>query len=317
MKEFLKIIATVLAIVLTLSVTLIGCGNDEPDENLGSSPEATTSSQLEEENNEGTTEKDKTKDDKKSSAPKSTGSTKSDKSSGSTTSSTDSATSTTSTTPTSSDTESSPFEIKTQPTNASAENGGDKTFSVVVSGGTAPYSYQWHCETNEFSPAIKISGETNKTIGANYYSGYYTANLKVHADSNSKGEYWCVITDAKGEKLTTNKAKLSIVYPLKITTQPKSVVGKTGNRQTFSVAVSGGTSPYTYQWYYKKNNSSPTIKISARTFKKSELPIISGYTTANLKVTVNSNLAGEYWCVITDTNGNKITTNKAKLLVTS
>lgn len=88
-----------------------------------------------------------------------------------------------------------------------------------------------------------------------------------------------------------------IATPFIIIIQPQSQTVDTGDDVTFLVAVAGGVSPYTYQWYY--NNVA-----------------LSGETDPTLELTnVDSGDAGNYKVVITDSTGQILTSNVAVLTV--
>lgn len=79
--------------------------------------------------------------------------------------------------------------------------------------------------------------------------------------------------------------------------QPLSQVINSGDNVSFLVAVAGGTSPYSYQWYF--NNT-----------------LIVGATNAIYNITgATSGNAGNYKCVITDANGQTLTSQNATLTV--
>ena len=57
------------------------------------------------------------------------------------------------------------------------------------------------------------------------------------------------VTDAEGNTVETNVVTITEdATPMVITTQPVNVSGDIGDTAEFTVAVEGGTAPYTYQW---------------------------------------------------------------------
>ncbi|MXV53239.1 DUF11 domain-containing protein [Pedobacter sp. HMF7647] len=117
---------------------------------------------------------------------------------------------------------------------------------VAVTGGTPPYNYQW-------SPA----GGTGAT-----------------ATGLVAGTYTCAITDAKGCK-TSATVTITDKSPLIVTPTTTNVSCKGAADGSISLAVSGGTAPYTYQW------------------------VPGGATTAS----INNLEPGSYTCTVTDANG--------------
>jgi len=108
------------------------------------------------------------------------------------------------------------------------------------------------------------------------------------------------------EWLANYMVALSGIWPINTTPpvttfiiviQPSSLTVDTGDNASFLVAVAGGTQPYNYQWYF--NNV-----------------LLSGETDPTLDLTnVDSGDAGNYKCVITDDNGQVLTSVNAVLTV--
>lgn len=105
-------------------------------------------------------------------------------------------------------------------TNATLYNAADGTATVVVSGGTAPYTYSW-------SP----SGGTSAT-----------------ATGLLAGNYTVTITDANGCFVTQD---FTITQPIPLMLNPSSKTDATCNGKadgTATVNPFGGNAPYTYLW---------------------------------------------------------------------
>jgi hypothetical protein len=99
-----------------------------------------------------------------------------------------------------------------------------------VSGGTSPYSYQW------FLNGTAVSGSMNSSwtlipISAGYYNVYVNVTDSVNFTAKSN------ITNA-----TVNAAP-------SVTVSPSSFVIDVGQFKTFTATVTGGTYPFSYQWY--------------------------------------------------------------------
>lgn len=121
------------------------------------------------------------------------------------------------------------------------------SITTITQGGTAPYSYQWN------------NGATTSSIN----------NL-------SQGSYSLTVTDANGCTNTLSSTLSAPNFPLSSSITPSAVSCFGGNNGQVTVATSGGTTPYTYQW-----NSTPIQTTS---------------TASNL-------LANNYSVIITDANG--------------
>ena len=98
---------------------------------------------------------------------------------------------------------------------------GDSTGSIdlSVSGGTAPYDYNWS------------NGDTTQNI-----------------DSIPTGLYSFVVTDTNGCTLIDSIDVLQPSAPLSLVSTVVDVLCFGGNNASISTVVSGGTTPYTYQW---------------------------------------------------------------------
>jgi hypothetical protein len=111
--------------------------------------------------------------------------------------------------------------------------GQSQLYVVSVSGGTPPYSYQWY----QWFP----NGSTPFT-GANKASFDFTPSF---AGLNL---VYVEITDSLGAKVDIG-AKATVNPLLSVSISPDSVMMDVGQSQPFSSSVSGGTLPYSYQWY--------------------------------------------------------------------
>jgi hypothetical protein len=122
--------------------------------------------------------------------------------------------------------------IATQPTTQTVTVGQPVSFAVAASGGTPPYAYQWKKGT--------------QNIGVN------TPTLNIPSvQMSDAGTYTVVVTDNSPtrQSTTSNAATLTVnPTPLLIISQPASATVAVGASASFTVAVSGGTAPYTYQW---------------------------------------------------------------------
>ena len=93
------------------------------------------------------------------------------------------------------------------------------SINLNVSGGTSPYSYSW---------------SNNQS----------TQNL----DSLPTGTYIYIVTDSNGYVLSDSIDVLQPLAPLSLSANIVDVLCFSGNNGSIFTNVSGGTSPYTYQW---------------------------------------------------------------------
>ncbi|OJW77853.1 MAG: hypothetical protein BGO69_00055 [Bacteroidetes bacterium 46-16] len=118
-------------------------------------------------------------------------------------------------------------------TDVSCNGGNDGNATVSVTGGTAPYAYQW-------SP----SGGTGAT-----------------ASGLTAGSYTCTITDNNG---CMANSTVTITEPTVLTAgnSQTNVTCFGGNNGTATVSPSGGTPPYTYSWAPSGGNNATASGLS-------------------------------------------------------
>jgi hypothetical protein len=104
------------------------------------------------------------------------------------------------------------------------------TFTSFVSYGTSPYSYQWYLN------GLAVPGAMNATWT---FVPSYVGSCTVYVG----------VTDAANATATSNTATVTINSAPTVSISPSSVTLDVTQSQTFNSTVSGGTSPYTYQWY--------------------------------------------------------------------
>jgi len=104
------------------------------------------------------------------------------------------------------------------------------SISLLVSGASAPYSYQWN------DPALQTTGSAQ--------------NLAA------PGVYTCVITDINGCTTSITEAPTDLPPPIISNIAATNVTCYGGNDGTLTVtAQSGGSSSYTYEWFNSTNLS--------------------------------------------------------------
>lgn len=185
--------------------------------------------------------------------------------------------------------------ITSQPTDVKTSVGKIVSFKVVAEG--VGLKYQW-----------QTSSSNGAKWGNTSLSGNNTALLSFSAPATYDGRlYRCVITDAKGNTVVSEAAKLSIGEatgdPIIINAQPKDVSVAAGSATSFIVEATG--EGLTYQWQVSSSNGERWGNTS-----------LAGAKTNILQLVAPSNYNGRlYRCVITDKNGNTVITDSAKLTV--
>lgn len=186
--------------------------------------------------------------------------------------------------------ESSEPVITVQPQSVVVANAGDNAILTVEAEGN-DLSYSWYYR-NPGSSTFKESGAT-------------TASVTVAVTTARDGrEMYCLITDINGNSVTTNIVTLSIEEAestITIISQPQSVVvANAGDKATLTVEAEG--EDLSYSWYYRNPGNS--------TFKA------TGNCTTSVTVSVTVARDGrEMYCLITDVNGNSVTTDTVTLSI--
>ncbi|MBE5958146.1 MAG: immunoglobulin domain-containing protein [Lachnospiraceae bacterium] len=193
--------------------------------------------------------------------------------------------------PTEKPTQSTSIVITSQPQSVTVSEGGSATYTVVATG--TGLKYQWQYQAVGKTTWTNISGATS------------TSFTKTKATLAQSGfGYRCAITDANGNKAYTEKATVTVTAPsVSITSQPKNATVEEGKSATYSITATG--SGLKYQWQYQA--------VGKTTWSN-----ISGATSASFTKT-NSQLSQSgfgYRCVVTDSSGAKVYSNKATLTVT-
>ena len=159
-------------------------------------------------------------------------------------------------------------------------DGTSAGFHVEAKGSTT-LSYQWQ---------YKLAGETKwRTPGqASAKTADYSFKMRP---SYEDIEVRCIVKDASGNEVISDTRKANVFA---ITAQPADVTASQGQTVDFAVSVLGRG--VTYQWYYKRPNGA---------WNKTT---VAGSGTAVLPITAGTKNDGtSYRCVITDEEGNKIT----------
>ena len=153
--------------------------------------------------------------------------------------------------------------------------------------GSGTVTYQWQYRT---------AGSTNwKTPSqASAKTADYGFNLKQSYDNI---EVRCIVSDDSGNEVISETRKANVFA---FTSQPADVTAAEGQIVNFEVSAIGRG--VTYQWYYMRPNGA---------WRKTT---VAGSNTAVLPITASTvNDGTSYRCVITDEEGNKITSSAGHL----
>lgn len=175
--------------------------------------------------------------------------------------------------------------ITQQPANASGAVGDNVSFSVKATGNGL--TYQWYYKKSGESSFTKWNKRTSASATTPVYASWHNA------------QFYCAVTDSSGKTVKSNTVKLT-VKP-KLTQQPANTSGAVGSKVTFSVKASG--SGLKYQWYYKKADQTTWTKWSSSTGASATLTVYKSWQGA------------QFYCVVTDANGQTAKSNTVKLTV--
>ena len=179
-----------------------------------------------------------------------------------------------------------PAKITKQPAKAYVKAGATAKFTVKATG--TDLKYQWQSSGD---------GKTWKDCSSS--SAKKAAFTFTAKTSHSSNYYRCKVTDAAGNTVYTDAARL---YVLGITFQPKSQKVEAGEKVKFTVAATGAGKAYQWQ-----------SSADGKTWKNCSS---SSATSATFTFTGKTSHNGNYYrCKITDTAGNTVYTDAARLYV--
>jgi len=181
--------------------------------------------------------------------------------------------------------EAAALKITKQPADASAAIGAVVKTTVEAEG--EGLTYTWYVKDPSGTKFSKSS------VTKNTYSYTMTA-------AKSGRQVYCVITDAAGNTVQTNTVTLSAAAAIKITKQPADVQAAVGVTAKTTVEAEGDS--LTYTWYVKDPGASSYTKSSI------------AKNTYSFKMT-EAKSGRQVYCVITDANGDSVTSDVATLSV--
>jgi len=194
--------------------------------------------------------------------------------------------------------EKQPLTIVTQPENVAAAVGDQVSFRVEVSEGAAPYTYQWQCIWDGLDDFEDLSAADDS-----WCSGRETDCLTFKASSSDFEEnyrYRCVITDAAGNEVISDPAKIYSNLSAKLTADD-TYLDDWDDFANLTVTVTGGTAPYEYRWSYKYSDHDDWITSDNWT-DNPERVVYYGYGYSET-----------YYCEVRDATGRIVTTNRVEI----
>ncbi|MCR5203655.1 MAG: hypothetical protein K6E47_01240 [Lachnospiraceae bacterium] len=181
--------------------------------------------------------------------------------------------------------------ITEQPKNTSVKTGELAYFGVTAKGDGLTYLWQY-----------KNAGSSTWTD----WTSKKTASISVAYQASRNGmSLRCVVTDKKGNKVTSSAAVLTYTSASgpSITEHPKNATAVENGLAYFSVKATG--SGLTYLWQYKNKGESTWTDWTSKKAASISVAYLASRNGMSLR------------CVVTDKNGNKVTSNAATLTYTT
>ena len=132
--------------------------------------------------------------------------------------------------------------ITTQPENATALIGEEKSFTIALEPGNPPASIQWQSSANG-TDWNDISGATELT---------YTTEPTTAQMNGTR--YRCVVSNTTGSA-TSDAATLTVHYVPSVTKHPESITVNAGETASFTVEIGDGNPPASVQWQSSANGT--------------------------------------------------------------
>ncbi|MCM1308458.1 MAG: immunoglobulin domain-containing protein [Butyrivibrio sp.] len=183
------------------------------------------------------------------------------------------------------------LKIITQPADVTVKEGENIVLSVEVTSTTSILSDEWY-KDGEVINGVEYVKDKEK--------GGYKAIITIkNAALKETGSYYVVVTDRNHNTVTSNTVSVTVEpRALTITTQPRKNETVTEERDiTLSVIATGGVRPFTYQWY---KDGAPISDTNDMNFTKRNAALSD---------------AGSYHVVVTDKNGDSVTSDFSAVTV--
>ena len=166
----------------------------------------------------------------------------------------------------------------------SVTSGGSANVSVSVSGGTAPYLYNWYLYYG--GQWAYMASTTQNT----YPLTIITSDMTVR----------CEVNDSRGGSVTTSSVTITVkAADMSVSASADTASVSSGGTATVYVSVQGGSYPYTYMWY--------------RYYYGEWINI--GTTTLNSCTVKNITETTKIRCEVIDAGGSRKTSNEVTITV--
>ena len=192
-------------------------------------------------------------------------------------------------------------DITSSPSNSTACENSNTTFSVSATGSSL--NYQWQLSTNNGSSWSNLSN-------GGKYSGATTATLRVSnlVSSMNGYDYRCVVDNSTCDAATSNSANLTVQITPRVTSDPSNDAICSNSNTSFTISASGSSLNYRWQvnggsGWSNLSNGGGYSNVTSRTLNiSSASSTLDGY---------------EYRCIADNSACSQATSNSAELEVQS
>jgi hypothetical protein len=191
-------------------------------------------------------------------------------------------------------------------TGSAPPSGSGTSFSFTMS---QPSSITWNWQVQYYLTVRTDPSGITSIPGEGWYNSMAPATLTAPTVQNYTFNYWDVDGPSQGTGInpitvtmdaphTATAHYSQLVTPLTVSISPMSMVITLGNSVTFTSTTSGGTAPYTYQWYL---NGNP----------------VAGATSSTWTFTPKTGGTYYVYLTVTDANENTASSTLARIIVTT
>lgn len=198
-----------------------------------------------------------------------------------------------------------PLKIIDQPDSATASAGAVAEFFIEVEGGTYPYSFEWMAIDGQGGHAT-VEGQYGVQTKDDAGYGWSVMQMIVGNgnDWTTNEDFYCVVTDANGSKVTSNTFTITLEapkdQPFKVTYEAPQYVKADASEVDLVINVSGGKAPYTFIWMGYEDKYGPTTDVE----NWDGIQIGRGKTNSSLTVNPKVCSCTHYICRVEDSAGN-------------